>query len=364
MSPPLPEIPQNIGQRRHFKSLPPPIVTSRATTTFSSCSSFSLPSLISTNDRSTLTNSQQSCKPILPVRTIKLPIPQAGIHHHDTRLYYPSPVFESQESRVITPTIANLVNSFDVSPFEFVKDSLDSINTHAPLIKHDSILGKRSMDDLDIHDEEDDMDERTDWKNIQRPLVTQKPRASLVEDQSSYRMILRQQPLCGLACGFSDTEDRRVLDPPPVLELKCSYKFDITHLVCYAALVSADGSSECRGVNVPKGIEGISESKRRRNKSELPIIEPARQRTPREGTKTKQNLVGSLVASPMVLRDTDGVYKIFFVLNDISIRANGQYCLLFRLISLNPQGGRVLSTLVTQPFEMLSPKSFPGLSGM
>ncbi|TPX47219.1 hypothetical protein SeLEV6574_g00967 [Synchytrium endobioticum] len=232
-------------------------------------------------------------------------------------------------------------------------------------------------------------------------------------NKTNYRMLLRQQPLRGRVCGFTDTRDRRLLDPPPVLELIVNnlgdrvdlHDLNVSHLICHASLWSADGNDERHTVFIPNtskeaGNGDLKNSKRKLAEAKgaakpiprsdvieadqvvnmvtrLPtpppmdiaaIVNVAQQAPPVTPTsrqnRTSQTLIGTSVATPMLLRDVDGVEKYFFVFPDLSVRVCGKYRLSFQLLSLNSMtgSGQAVNRIITLPFEMFPPKTFPGMT--
>ncbi|KAJ3177195.1 hypothetical protein HDU85_005973 [Gaertneriomyces sp. JEL0708] len=75
-----------------------------------------------------------------------------------------------------------------------------------------------------------------------------------------FKLILRQQSLRARMCGFSDTKDRRLIDPPPILQLIFNDGENdilVSHeesfrWICHASLFSADGETDCSLVINPR----------------------------------------------------------------------------------------------------------------
>ncbi|KAI9359555.1 velvet factor [Zopfochytrium polystomum] len=68
-----------------------------------------------------------------------------------------------------------------------------------------------------------------------------------------YQLIVRQQPNRARMCGFSDLKDRRLIDPPPILQLVLQAAdgsivradhFESPNLVCHASLWAPNGLEE------------------------------------------------------------------------------------------------------------------------
>ncbi|KAI8826096.1 velvet factor [Fimicolochytrium jonesii] len=73
-----------------------------------------------------------------------------------------------------------------------------------------------------------------------------------------FKLVLRQQPRRARMCGFSDIKDRRLIDPPPVLQLIFydahgrevpSRPLEAAHFICHASLYAPD-TDEDRNVIV------------------------------------------------------------------------------------------------------------------
>lgn len=81
-----------------------------------------------------------------------------------------------------------------------------------------------------------------------------------------------------------------------------------------------------------------------------------------------RNLVGAAVTSANVLRDETDQYCIFFVLQDLSVRAEGTYRIRLLFTDLAQQDGRTaegaseaLAEVYTDPFSVYTPRRFPGM---
>lgn len=159
-----------------------------------------------------------------------------------------------------------------------------------------------------------------------------------------YHLSIRQQPVAARACGFGE-RDRRVVDPPPILELKVSNRAtgapeqDSTgYLALHCTLLGSDGND----------VE-----------AELPLAEPDMPSTKR--------LMGTLVASPYEAKDENGTAGTFFVFPDLSCRSPGRYRLAFKLIRIDPmkmQPGvkhRSVAAITTNVFSVYTAKDFPGM---
>lgn len=159
-----------------------------------------------------------------------------------------------------------------------------------------------------------------------------------------YNLIIRQQPAAARACGFGE-RDRRVIDPPPILELKItdqatgSPEQDLNAMLAlHCTLLSHDGKED---------------------ETEVPPTE--------KGMPTTRRLMGTLVASPYQAKDEHGVGGTFFVFPDLSCRSPGKYRLRFKLLRVDPTNmtpGAVhgsVASIVTDVFSVFTAKDFPGM---
>ncbi|THW29733.1 hypothetical protein D6D23_00783 [Aureobasidium pullulans] len=161
-----------------------------------------------------------------------------------------------------------------------------------------------------------------------------------------YELNMRQQPVAARACGFGE-RDRRVVDPPPILELKVidaetgkvdsentPYVYTTLHCTLINAMTYKDESQ----------------------------IEPAHPNAP-----ATQRLMGTAVASPFSGTDESGRRGTFFIFPDLSCRNPGRYRFQFRLLIVDPLNlsvgttSRIQSSIISEPFEVYTAKEFPGM---
>ncbi|GAB7339773.1 hypothetical protein MBLNU457_6329t1 [Dothideomycetes sp. NU457] len=159
-----------------------------------------------------------------------------------------------------------------------------------------------------------------------------------------YSLRMRQQPIAARACGFGE-RDRRVVDPPPIVELiardpvtgKQEYESD-SYVTLHCVLVDPDTGED---------------------QSQIPPSRP--------DMASAQRLMGNSLASPCVAKDEKGVKGSFFVFPDLSCRSPGKYKLLFRLLKVNPRDmtnpakNRIRATLHSDAFDVFTAKEFPGM---
>lgn len=162
-----------------------------------------------------------------------------------------------------------------------------------------------------------------------------------------YTLSMRQQPIAARACGFGE-RDRRVIDPPPILELKIGdpgatteemkarlrYPYYVVHCSLWNADHDIDNSA----------MDDVGD---RRNQ--------------------QRRLMGTLVASPFVGKDENNVEGCFFCFPDLSCRTTGRYRLKFVLMVLDPStmgtGNKApfASTVISDVVTVYAAKDFPGM---
>ncbi|KAI9702445.1 MAG: hypothetical protein M1836_000925 [Candelina mexicana] len=163
------------------------------------------------------------------------------------------------------------------------------------------------------------------------------------KSSSRYEIKVRQQPLAARACGFGE-RDRRVIDPPPIVQLtfrekqpkgaesELRYPFNVVH----CTLWNADGSTD-----------------------ETALVQADR--------RTTRRLMGTLVSSPFVGVDENNQEGCFFCFPDLSCRTSGEYRLSFVLMCLEvghlETGGLtpVVTQVMSDVFTVFTAKDFPGM---
>lgn len=161
----------------------------------------------------------------------------------------------------------------------------------------------------------------------------------------TYSLRIRQQPISARACGFGE-RDRRVVDPPPILEMQvedpqaspqelASY---LRSPYCVVHCRIWDPINDCDDSAMPGTID----------------------------RRQQRRLVGTLVASPFVGKDEFGGVGCFFLFPDLSVRTPGAYRLMFQLVVLDPvmvSGIRtpVRSTIKSDVFQVFNAKDFRGV---
>ena len=179
-------------------------------------------------------------------------------------------------------------------------------------------------------------------------MVPQAPMPSmpaLPATQSEYRIRVRQQPVAARSCGFGE-RDRRVIDPPPIVQLtiedpsmskeevsqRIRYPFSVMHCSIYDSTGEQDSSA-------------------------MP-----------EDYRQQRRLMGTLVASPFVGVDENGEEGCFFCFPDLSCRTPGSFRLKFALVIIDPmarmQSGKkfpVVAQALSDVFTVYNAKDFPGM---
>ncbi|KAI4204808.1 MAG: hypothetical protein LQ350_000874 [Teloschistes chrysophthalmus] len=176
------------------------------------------------------------------------------------------------------------------------------------------------------------------------------------QDRSArYKLTIRQQPLAARACGMGE-RDRRVIDPPPVVQLSLA-DFDPTSSADVDALRQPFNAVHCALIDC--------------SGSDVTALQE-----PHDQQRTSRRLMGGLVVSPFVGTDPNvpnsqienARLGCFFIFPDLSCRQTGLYRLRFTLMQLGAaitQQGSVAnlttSSVETNVFEVFSAKDFPGM---
>ena len=146
------------------------------------------------------------------------------------------------------------------------------------------------------------------------------------------RILIRQEPTGGRTSGFLDNKNKRLLDPPLIVEVQFNEQnppsqtrlFGLaSNLVCVVSLLSMD-------------FEGLDAN------TVEPVAENIQVMTSK-GRHTyvlSKNLVGQTCKTASFLYDIDGKMdkKLFFVFADLGIRQQGHYQLVVQPIFM-PQYG-------------------------
>ncbi|KAH8122780.1 hypothetical protein FP744_10004525 [Trichoderma asperellum] len=183
----------------------------------------------------------------------------------------------------------------------------------------------------------------TEATPVKVPNLLNSNKAQFLSD-ISFELKMRQQPNAARACGFGD-RDRRVIDPPPIVEL----------IVTNPNLTQEDVRVYLRYESYVMSCAIFDESGER-DSSYMP-----------EEYQHQRRLMGSLVSTPFVGQDENGKEGCFFCFSDLSCRTPGSFRLKFTLMMIDPgRAGSVrhfpiLAEIKSEPFKVYSAKEFPGM---
>ncbi|KAH6636229.1 velvet factor-domain-containing protein [Chaetomium tenue] len=161
---------------------------------------------------------------------------------------------------------------------------------------------------------------------------------------SEHRITVRQQPSAARSCGFGE-RDRRVIDPPPIVQL-----------TIHDTTLSKDEVARRLRHQFSVVHCSIWDEKGQKDMSSMP-----------EDFRQQRRLMGTLVASPFVGLDEKGEEGCFFCFPDLSCRTPGVFRLKFALVVLDPArmctGDRsaIVATAMSESFQVYNAKDFPGM---
>lgn len=199
---------------------------------------------------------------------------------------------------------------------------------------------------------------------IQTPTPSVSAALKPPSDGWSYELTMRQQPVAARACGFGE-RDRRVIDPPPILELKVSHptagkemveqRLRNNYYVVHCSLWGAEEDRDSGAMDDPRlPSDGRGDG--------------AGGGAARGGGSGQRRLMGTLVASPFVGLDEFGKEGCFFCFPDLSCRTTGRYRLKFNMCLLDAsemmRGDRraFVATTMSGVVTVYAAKDFPGMS--
>ena len=158
-----------------------------------------------------------------------------------------------------------------------------------------------------------------------------------------FQLVVRQQPMAARSCGFGE-RDRRVIDPPPIIEL-----------VINSPLLSEDEKRQyLRYESYVMNCSVLDES----GTGDASYIPEFRHH---------RRLMGSLVATPFVGKDDNNKEGCFFCFSDLSCRTAGSFRLNFNLVMIDPSRAAVVrhfpivNRVTTDVFHVYNAKDFPGM---
>ncbi|KAI8873080.1 hypothetical protein GQ42DRAFT_112418, partial [Ramicandelaber brevisporus] len=180
-----------------------------------------------------------------------------------------------------------------------------------------------------------------------------------------YRLEVVQQPLRARMCGFGD-RDRRPITPQPIVKLHVydrdhnsvdPLEIDTTLMICQAQLLGTDGIAPLQVVQQPNISPDALPPASMAISNQLGIRF--------DYAAHARNLIGSTVTMAVKARDTDDNWGIFFVFQDISVRAEGEYTLHFTVIHgmhmMSRSPTPVIARITSNVFTVFSAKKFPGM---
>ncbi|OLN83083.1 hypothetical protein CCHL11_09643 [Colletotrichum chlorophyti] len=161
--------------------------------------------------------------------------------------------------------------------------------------------------------------------------------------KNEYEIFFRQQPMAARCCGYGE-RDRRVIDPPPIVQLKINNPdlseaelYDKIHYPAYVVHCSIwDETGMIDSTNMPDEVN-----------------------------RPGKRIMGSLVSSPFVGEDEKGEEGCFFCFPDMSVRTPGNYRLKFSLVVVHLEHkaptAPIKCTITSDVFTVYNAKDFPGM---
>ena len=175
------------------------------------------------------------------------------------------------------------------------------------------------------------------------------------------KLKIRQQPRAARACGLGE-RDRRVIDPPPILQLYLE-DYDPNSASDKSILRSPFNMVSCHLISVGD------------NSSHQPGQDVSMVNDPNDPSKEMRRLMGQLTISPFLTKDLhanpgvpeDARIGSYYIFSDLSCRQNGRYKLRFTLLPFDaatiPIGSSTETAAVVESdeFTVYSAKDFPGM---
>ncbi|KAF5521521.1 Sexual development regulator VELC [Colletotrichum aenigma] len=170
-------------------------------------------------------------------------------------------------------------------------------------------------------------------------IIDQKP----APPKNEYAIYFRQQPVAARCCGYGE-RDRRVIDPPPIVQLRINNP-DLTPDEMYQRIHHPAYVVHC-SIWCKDGVKDETDM-------------------PSDYVRPGKRLMGSLVSSPFVGQDENGEEGCFFCFPDMSVRTPGPFRLRFALIVVDPMHrspkAPIKSTIMSDVFQVYNAKDFPGM---
>ncbi|CCF33701.1 VeA protein [Colletotrichum higginsianum] len=160
---------------------------------------------------------------------------------------------------------------------------------------------------------------------------------------NEYEIFFRQQPKAARCCGYGE-RDRRVIDPPPIVQLRINNP-DLTPDEVYQRIRHPAYVVHCT----------IWDQFGKADMTNMPddVLRPGKR------------LMGSLVSSPFVGQDENGQEGCFFCFPDMSVRTPGLFRLKFALVVVDPMHrsprAPIKCNILSDVFQVFNAKDFPGM---
>ncbi|KAI8390955.1 velvet factor-domain-containing protein [Radiomyces spectabilis] len=180
-----------------------------------------------------------------------------------------------------------------------------------------------------------------------------------------YRLVVVQQPIRARSCGFGE-KDRRLVDPPPILQLfaeqdtgeivKVKPRASESMLFLVQCELYCERQIENRTVVYTPGCVPPSESSGSL-KGVISLRKP----------QYVRNLTGSVISNAYHLFNEKNEMGVYFIFHDLSVRTEGRFTLKFMFIDLAAGEPLTMSTQVqtevcSDIFVVYSAKKFPGMT--
>ncbi|ORX55100.1 hypothetical protein DM01DRAFT_1031223 [Hesseltinella vesiculosa] len=175
--------------------------------------------------------------------------------------------------------------------------------------------------------------------------------------ESRYKLVICQQPIHARSAGFGN-RDRRLIDPPPLLQLYelqgqdyvkvTSMHTDVATMVVHCDLYDAVTDEPRHLITLSPQQEASDEAG---SSTSLTPTLPATVRT----------IIGTMVSNAHELENLQGERGIYFVFGDLSIRNEGHFRLKFQLVSLFEAS--IHDVIFSESFRVYRARQFPGALG-
>ncbi|KAL0082886.1 hypothetical protein J3Q64DRAFT_1151060 [Phycomyces blakesleeanus] len=209
------------------------------------------------------------------------------------------------------------------------------------------------------------------------------PRASRTDTR--YRLVVVQNPIRARSCGFGE-KDRRLIDPPPILQLfveqdngeivrvspsdsmfflvqcdlYCENKLENRSVVYAPWSVPLSGTTHPSTPTQGKDREIQIQTQTQTPGSMSGVISLRK-------PQFLRNLTGSINSNAYHLMNPNNEMGVYFIFHDLSVRTDGRFTLKFMLMNLAAGEPFTMSTniqteMYSNPFTVYSAKKFPGMT--